>query len=274
MAVYRDRPDYRQYIRQVKRQAPAPLSEREKEIVEHRQVQVIHSVRGALTDPAFQAMAQPDSISTKGGIAYQRQLMFAKVAIFDEGRNLVRHWPTIKFELRIPWSVHYYNMSLVAWKEIGGNIESGFFSSKTDDFDTTQLALYDGLWLPISETQIPGFGVVEPDDALEFVGLIGGVDPRIAHPDRIFAVRNINYVVIAASREPTVEQLQADVHAEFPVGYVVTDALDVPWMTLTTEGLLTMAPPAGVSGEFVREVTATDGLGTEVDFQLTVTVLV
>ena len=155
MPVYRERADYRQYIRQVKRQAPAPLTQREAEIIEHRQVQVIRSVRAVLTDASFQALADPASISTKGGLAYQRQLMFAKAAIFDEGRNLVRHWPTIKFELRIPWAIHYYNMALAAWKEVGGSLESGFFSSKTDDFDPTQLALYNGLWLPISRDADP-----------------------------------------------------------------------------------------------------------------------
>ena len=273
MPVYRERADYRQYIRQVKRQAPAPLTQREAEIIEHRQVQVIRSVRAVLTDASFQALADPASISTKGGLAYQRQLMFAKAAIFDEGRNLVRHWPTIKFELRHPWGIHYYNMALAAWKEVGGSLESGFFSSKTDDFDPTQLALYNGLWLPIAETQIPGFGVVETDDALEFLGIIGGVDPLVAHPERTFSVRNPSHVVIAGlMREPI--QLETNVYAEFPVTYVETTPAPAAWWTLSEDGLLTLEPPAGTSGEFTQDVTATDGLGTEVAFTLTVTVLI
>ena len=118
----RVRPSYRHVVEQILRQVPDPLTPREMEIIEHRQVQVARAVRPVLVSPDFQAVAEPKSISTKGGIAYQRQLMFARTAIFNEGRNLLSHWPTIKREMRMPWSVHYYNMSLGAWKPVGGQL--------------------------------------------------------------------------------------------------------------------------------------------------------
>ena len=261
MPVYRER-----------RTAPAPLTDREQAIVDHRQEQIVRACRAAMTDDSFKLLAEPESISTKGGLAYQRQIMFAKVAIDDEGRNLLRFWPAIKSELQIPWGVHYYNMSLAAWKEIGARLESGFYSSMTGDFDEAQLLLYKGRWLPIEEVSIPGFALVELDDALEFLGHIGGVDPREAHPGRLFTVRNISHVVIAGSEVEPI-QIVADVYAEFPVTYVGA-ASPAAWWSLDDDGLLTLEPPAGTAGEFTQDVTATDGLGAEVAFTLTVTVLI
>ena len=267
----RVRPHYRQVVEHIRKQVPTPLTPRELEIIEHRQTQVARAGRTVLTSPDFQSVAEPRSIATKGGVAYQRQLMFTKVAIFNEGRNLLAHWPIIKLEMEIPWSVHYYNISEAAWKLIGANLESGFYSTKTDDFDTVELQLYEGRWLPVKETRIPGFGVVELDDALEFLGVIGGVDPLLAHPERTFNVRH-THTTIAPGQ--TVEvRLQASVHAEFPVTYVVTDVAALPaWMTLDSDGLLSLSPPAMADEIVTREVTATDGLGTELAFTVTVEV--
>ena len=270
MAI-RVRPSYRQVVEHVRRQAPSPLIPRELEIIEHRQVQVARAVRPVLTSPDFQSVAEPLSIATKGGIAYQRQLMFAKVAIFNEGRNLLLHWPTIKREMKIPWSVHYYNISEAAWKLIGANLESTFYSTKTDAFDAVDLQLYEGRWLPVQETRIPGFGVVELDDALEFLGVIGGTDPLIAHPEQTFRVR----VPKLAITEDTVvtTNLTANVHAEFPVLYEFSEAV-VDWVTLTADGEIAVSPPAGTAGEaYTYGATATDGLGTEVVFSVIVEVV-
>ena len=268
----RVRPSYRHVVEQILRQVPEPLTSRELEIIEHRQVQVARAVRPVLVSPDFQAVAEPKSISTKGGLAYQRQLMFARTAIFNEGRNLLSHWPTIKREMRMPWSVHYYNMSLGAWKPVGGSLESTFYSTKTDGFDSIELQLYNGRWLPVQETRIPGFGIVELDDALEFLGVIGGVDPLLAHPERTFKVRH-THTTIAPATDVTV-RLDTNVHAEFPVTYVVTDADPLPaWMSLDSDGLLSLSPPAAMADEIItREVTATDGLGIEVVFTLTIDV--
>ena len=267
----RDRPNYRQVVEHIRRQAPQPLTPLELETIEHRQVQIIQAVREVLTESYFQAIAEPGNIATKGGIAYQRQLTFAKVAIFNEGRNLLLHWSTIKSELLIPWSVHYYNNALSAWKAVGSNLESSFYTTKTDDFDPTEIGLYDGRWLPV-QANIPGFGIVERDDALEFLGLVGGVDPVTAHPERTFRVRNTHTTI--APEQDVELRLATTVHAEFPVTYVVTDLDPLPaWMTMTADGLLSLAPPVMADEVFTREVTATDGLGIEVVFTLTVSVV-
>ena len=234
-------------------------------------MQIIQAVREVLTDPYFQAVAEPGNIATKGGIAYQRQLMFAKAAIFNEGRNLLLHWSTIKAELLVPWSLHYYNNALTAWKAVGSNLESSFYTTKTDAFDATEIGLYDGRWLPV-QANIPGFGIVERDDALEFLGLVGGVDPAIEHPERTFHVRN-THTTIAPEQDVEI-RLATTVQAEFPVTYVVTDTDPLPaWMVLSSDGLLHLTPPIMADEVFTREVTATDGLGIEVVFTLTVSVV-
>ena len=112
----RQRPDYKQYRQQVRQQAPIPLTTRERDIIQHRQEQIIRAVRATVVDSYFLAVSEPHSIASKGGIAYHRQMMFAKVAIFNEGRVLLAHWPIIKRELRIPWSLHFYNASETAWR--------------------------------------------------------------------------------------------------------------------------------------------------------------
>ena len=44
-------------------------------------------------------------------------------------------------------------------------------------------------------------------------------------------------------------------------------------MTLDSDGLLSLSPPAAMADEIItREVTATDGLGTEVVFTLAIDV--
>ena len=267
----RQRPDYKQYRQQVRQQAPIPLTTRERDIIQHRQEQIIRAVRATVVDSYFLAVSEPHSIASKGGIAYHRQMMFAKVAIFNEGRVLLAHWPVIKRELRIPWSLHFYNASETAWKEIGGDLESSFYSSKTSGFDSIELGLHDGRWLPVEETAIPGFGIVELDDAREFLGIIGGTDPLIAHPEQTFRVR----VPKLAITEDTVvtTNLSANVHAEFPVTYEFSEAV-VDWVTMTADGEIAVSPPAGTAGEaYTYGATATDGLGTEVVFEVVVEVV-
>ena len=276
--TFRTRPNYRHYDEQIRRQAPLPLTDHDIEVIKHRQEQVQRRVLRAMLDPYFLLLSDTsgDDVTSQGAIAYRRQLSFAKVSLFNEGRNLLNHWAAIKDELIIPWGLHYYNASASQWRAVGTRLDSStFFTTKREGFDADELALYRGRWLPVEASAIPGYGLVETDDALEFVGVVGGVDPLLAHPEQTFAIRNPGgHIVIAGAAKATEIQIDAGVHAEFPVAYGVTDSLTIPWMTLSPSGLLTLAPPAGTSGEFVRDVTAVDGLGVEVLFQLTVTVLI
>ena len=268
---FRTRPNYRQYLKQVRVASQPALSAHERQVIDHRQQQVIRSVGVVLTDRYFQAVAEPSSVSTKGGVAYQRQLAFAKVAIFNEGRNLLLHWAAIKLELIIPWGLHYYNNSASAWKAIGSRLESTFFATKRDDFDATELALHEGRWLPVEQTDIPGYGLVERDDALEFLGIIGGVDPTIAHPARPFSVTPTQLTIQPGQ---VVEfRFKPTVHAEFPVLYDVADPFP-SWVSISEHGLVVLTPPAAMADEtFDRAVTAVDGLGTEVVFNLRIEVV-
>ena len=103
----------------------------------HRQLQIIRAVRPVLDDPAFQAIEVPrQRVVSKGGVAYQRQLMFAKVARFHAGRRpgtpLGR---SSNSALMIPCSIHFYDHSECAWRLRGRELSSSFFSTKRSWFD-------------------------------------------------------------------------------------------------------------------------------------------
>ena len=167
--------------------------------------------------------------------------MFAKVAIFNEGRNLLLHWSTIKSELLIPWSVHYYNNALSAWKAVGSNLESSFYTTKTDDFDPTEIGLYDGRWLPVQANI--------PDSASWNARCPGvpGARGRRRPGDRAsrayVQVRN-THTTIAPGQDVEL-RLATTVHAEFPVTYVVTDLGSPAGLDDLDRG---RAPEAGAPG--------------------------
>ena len=95
-------------------------------------------------------------------------------------------------------------------------------------------------WLHVEETQVPGFGIVETDDALEFLGVVGGFDPSAAHPFRPWTVKDSRIQVAATATVSA--QLKASVHAEFPDVYGIAPG-GHDWVTVTTDGLVTAAPP-------------------------------
>ena len=128
------------------------------EIIAHRQAQVRRVIRATFLSAEFQACTRKETTATMEGVAYQRQLTFPKLALFDNGSQLIAHWPLIRRELYEPWQTHYAESNEASWTRIGSQIESTFFSTNKDNFDPIDLGLHgDNGWIPVEETSIPGF---------------------------------------------------------------------------------------------------------------------
>ena len=247
-----------------------PLTPTDKEVIEHRREIVSETVYNRLIDTTFQALADKSSVRTLGGLALQRQYAFLKLAMLNDGRPLLNHWPEIRAELRIPWGVHYAHASEPAWAAVSGQIESSFFMTKRDGFDEVNLSLYGGKWLPVP-TDVPGFGVIELTDALEFVGLIGGQLPEVDRPHVPFRLAAPRLSVVPG--EVVTHQLEVEGAGEFPV--VFEDKTDPPrgWASVLSMGLIRLAPVAALPLQTaLMEIEAVDGLNTTVSLTVVIDV--
>ena len=145
-------------------------------------------------------------------------------------------------------------------------MHSQFYSTKMDDF--TELELQMSGWHPVEETGIPGFATISTEEALAFLGLVGGQLPEADHPTTEFTVTPTN--IKLSPREVREVDFVADGRAEFPVRYELANT-DIPWITVNEFGSLTLSPGA-VAGLFLQEITATDALGVVVTFSIQVAV--
>ena len=175
------------------------ISEADLAIITQRQQDIIRIVRGRLHDPSYLSL-KDNSIATQGGIMHHRQVAFARIALINRGRALLSHWDDIRFELEIPYQVHYWEASEAAWRVVGMRLERELFRTRMDGGDATSRQLYGGRWVPEVIDAIPGFGVIPQEDAYHFLGMIGGQLPHIDHPLGTLSAR---------SGEATVARLSA-----------------------------------------------------------------
>ena len=237
-----------------------PLTTTDEEVIEHRREIVIEIVGARLLDQGFQAVADKSSVRSMGGLALQRQYAFLKLAMFNDGRPLLNHWPEIRKELRIPWGVHYANASESAWAAVSGQIESTFFMTKRDGFDEVNLALYGGKWLPVT-TDVPGFGIIETSDMLEFAGLIGGQHPEVSRPHVPFRLSAPRLKV--APGTVLEHQIVIEGRGEFPVVFEDKTAPPRGWATVGATGQIRLAPVAALPPQTaLMEIEAVDGIDT------------
>ena len=159
-----------------------PLTPTDKEVIEHRREIVSETVYNRLIDTTFQALADKSSVRTLGGLALQRQYAFLKLALLNNGRPLLNHWPEIRAELRIPWGVHYAHASEPAWAAVSGQIESSFFTSKRDRLRRGELCPCTAASGSPSPPTFRASGSLTLPTHLEFVGLIGGQLPEVDRP--------------------------------------------------------------------------------------------
>ena len=246
-----------------------PLTPTDREVIAHRREIVTETVYNRLLDPGFLAATDKHSIRTLGGIVLQIQYSLVKLAMVNNGRALLNHWPEIRAELRIPWGVRFANMSEAAWRTVSDQIESALFMTKRDGFDEVNIGLYGGKWLPVA-TDVPGFGAdlsgqeeISLSDVLEFVGLVGGQHPEVDRPHvpfRLSAPR-----LKAVPGEVATHQLDVEGTGEFPV--LFEDKTDPPrgWATVGETGLIRLAPASGLPLQTaLMEIEAVDGLDTTV----------
>ena len=238
------------------------------EILAHRLEKVRGTVYETMTDKRWLAVRDASSVRSFGGIVNLRPHMLLMVAIFDDGQNLLDHWPVIERERRIPWDVHAGEMDPSSWGMIGAMMSSRFYSTKTGGFDNVEMGLTGTRWLPVEEDAIPGFGILSIEGTLAAAGLVGGVDPEIDHPTTEFGVSPKDITLRA--HEVREIDLVADGRAEFPVQYELATT-EISWITLSEFGTLTLSPGT-VAGLFLQEIIATDALGVTVIFSIKVAV--
>ena len=238
------------------------------EIIAHRREKVRSTVYETMTDKRWLAVRDTSSVRSFGGIVNLRPHMLMLVAMFDGGQNLLDHWPVIERERRIPWDVHAGEMALSSWSNIGSMMLSRFYSTKTEGFDNVEVGLTGMKWLPVPETDIPGFGILSIEEAVAAAGLVGGVLPEVDHPTTTFSVSPASLTMRAGE---TLEiGLMPDGLAEYPVRYELATT-DLAWVTLSEFGTLTLSP-SNVGGIFLLSITATDALGTIVSFEINISV--
>ena len=235
-------------------QHETPITTELQALIARRRAEVVDKVYEVLTDAHFVALPKHAN-NTRAGLVYNKWLGLVKLALVNEGRALLTNWREIKTELNIPWAVFYNDISLVAWAAVSNEVESTFFKTKTTGFDDIDLQLHQGAWLPV-ETTASGYGVVEPDDALLLLGLVGGVLPSESHAQPPFAVRDLRFD--AARGVITTARLTSR-FGEYPVAYEKTSTF-YPEITVAPDGEVTVVPLVDASlGIIAITVEGTDG---------------
>ena len=246
----------------------ATISEADLAIITERQQNIIRVVRERLYDPPYLSL-KDNSVVTQGGIMHHRQVAFAKIALINRGRALLSHWDDIRFELEIPYQVHYWEASESAWRVVGRRLESELFRTRMDGGDVTSRRLYGGRWVPEVIAALPGFGVIPQEDAYHFLGKVGGQLPHVGHPLGTLIVRN--GAVTVARGSPTTTTLEV-IGGSSPFTYAIESGRGFVVVAPST-GVITITPIGSLATGTYRIVfVVTDSLSQVVRAALLVTV--
>ena len=249
-------------------QHDTPITTALQALIVRRRQEVVDKVYEVLTDEHFKALPKQAN-NTRAGIVYNKWLGLVRLAMVNEGRALLTYWREIKTEFLIPWPVFHNEISLPAWAAIASQIESTFYTTKTADFDDIDLQLHLGAWLPV-ESSTSGYGVVEPDDALLLLGLVGGVLPSDSHVRPPFAVRALRF---DATRGIINTASLSSQFGEYPITYEKVSTFH-PEVTVAPDGEVTASPRADASlGIITITVKGTDGFGDTSEATVSVNVI-
>ena len=127
--------------------------------------------------PGFARHSDPGNIRTVPGLTYQRPLMLAKAAMTNRGRNLVNFWPYFAVELQLPWEIWAWEIHGPSWTGTGSLMASVFCRTNLQG-----TLLSGGLWTPERVAGMDAFGSIESEDALFWIGEMGGTLSHIEHP--------------------------------------------------------------------------------------------
>ena len=153
------------------------LTDNQKALIAARRRVIRVELHGRFNNWAYNRVRE-DNRNTVGGQMDNRQVGFAKVALFNEGRYLLSHWTDIRAELDMDPLAHAYRMRrvrggvrgtmLMAWAQ--ATLESRFYQTvKTGD----AVDAFGG-WSASRVDAIPDFGAVTRDDVWEWLGYMGG----------------------------------------------------------------------------------------------------
>ena len=119
-----------------------------------------------------------DNRNTVGGQMDNRQVSFAKIAIFSNGSYLLSHWGTIEPEILMDPLYHAYQMRgeasgvrgslLMAWGQ--ADLQNRFYQT----LKTGEIVDAFGGWSCERVDALPNFGAVSRDDVWEWLGYMGG----------------------------------------------------------------------------------------------------
>ena len=127
--------------------------------------------------PGFARHSDPGNIRTVPGLTYQRPLMLAKAAMTNRGRNLVNFWPYFAVELELPWEIWAWEIHSPSWTSTGSLMASVFCRTNLKG-----TILSGGRWTPMRVAGMENFGSIESEEALFWVGEMGGTLSHIEHP--------------------------------------------------------------------------------------------
>ena len=200
---------------------------------------------------------------------HHRQVAFARIALINRGRALLSHWDDIRFELEIPYQVHYWEVSEAAWRVVGMRLERELFRTRMDGGDATSRRLYGGRWVPEVIDAIPGFGVIPQEDAYHFLGMVGGQLPHVDHPLGTLVVRS--GAVTVARGTPTAASLEV-IGGSPPFTYAIEGGRGFIVVDPST-GVVTITPiDPFTPGEYRTMLVVTDSLDQSARAVLLVTV--
>ena len=146
-------------------------------IVNARRVRVREFCHGMLRDPLFAAYISADTRRSKPGVLCAIPLMIAKAAMAERGRNLIDHWHYFQVWFGVSWRVWYWEAHTPQWMAIGTLMSSTLYNI---DFDGDLLS--GGQWTPVRAEGVNRFGTISDEEALYWIGEIGGPLHYVDHP--------------------------------------------------------------------------------------------
>ena len=216
--------------------------------------------------PGFARHSDSGNIRTVQGLTYQRPLMLAKAAMINLGRNVMDFWPYFAVELGLPWDIWAWEIHGPSWTGTGSLMASVFCRT-----DLQGTLLSGGRWTPRRVATMDGFGIIESEDALFWIGEMGGTLSHVEHPHGTLVQIPKTPDIVAG----TLLTLEPEAVFGKPPYTFSMGAPRPTWATLNSAatGRVFLQPPVGTSvGEYEVPVIMTDANGESDTATWTVTV--
>ena len=201
-------------------------------LIEERQTLIRDILRAAYEEPQFILLTTGQGLRSRGGVTWERLLVFGKLALINRGAALIEQWEAINAELAIPWTVHYWEMALPSWTSRAVTTTFLRTNMAPSEAETT---LYGEGWTPATDSDVPGVSAVDDSDVFHWLGFVGGDPPYFHH---LQVTPPTRAVTIVGGGRYTV-QFRAE-GGEPPITWSISGP---EWLTVDDTGLVTIAPP-------------------------------